>query len=134
MKRVTGLGGIFFKCDDVDKMRAWYEQHLGITPDPSFGGWIFHWRDYEKPDETGYTVWSPFKSDTDYFAPSTRPYMVNYRVDDLDALLAALRQEGVWIDDKREEGDFGRFAWIMDPEGNRIELWEPPKKAGDQSV
>jgi catechol 2,3-dioxygenase-like lactoylglutathione lyase family enzyme len=126
MKRVTGIGGIFFKTKDKDALTAWYKEHLGIESHPDMGA-MFEWREKDRPEEEGMTIWSPFREDTKYFEPSKASFMINYRVDDLDALLDALRAEGVWIDDKREAHEFGKFAWIMDPEGNRIELWEPPK-------
>ena len=125
MGRVTGLGGVFFKAADPKRLYAWYEQHLGLKGES--GGVLFRWRD-EKEDKAGTTVWALFKKDTTYFAPSAAPFMVNYRVDDLDAMLDRLRAEGVEVDDKREDSEYGRFAWVMDPEGNRIELWEPPKE------
>ena len=125
MGRVTGIGGIFFKSRDPQQLKSWYQQHLGIVPDQ--GGYVaFQWREKDDPDNVGYTVWGPFGEDTKYFDPSTKPYMLNFRVDDLDALLAQLRSEGVEVDDKVEEYEYGRFGWIMDPEGCRIELWEPP--------
>jgi predicted enzyme related to lactoylglutathione lyase len=125
MKRVTGIGGIFFKAQDAEKLRAWYQQHLGIQIE-SYGGAAFQWRNAENPDGNGYTAWSIFHDSTTYLEPSKKDFMINYRVADLTALLEQLRVEGVWIDEKREEGEYGCFAWIMDPEGNRIELWEPP--------
>jgi predicted enzyme related to lactoylglutathione lyase len=129
MKRATGVGGIFFKARDPKTLSAWYERHLGLKSAPEAGNSvIFKWRDAEDPNQEGMTVWAPFPQDTKYFNPSSAPFMVNYCVDDLDALLEALRAEGVTIDPKREDYDYGRFAWIMDPEGNRIELWEPPKQ------
>ena len=124
MGRVTGLGGVFFKSDDPERLYAWYESHLGIKREE--GGVMFHWRDKDT-NEAGMTVWALFKKDTKYFDPGRAPFMINYRVDDLDALLTRLRAEGVTVDDRREDGQYGRFAWVMDPEGNRIELWEPPK-------
>lgn len=127
MKRVTGIGGIFFKAENPEALGAWYREHLGIEPTPD-GAVLFEWREKEKPSEIGITVWSPFPRDTTYFAPSKAPFMINYRVEDLDAVLAALAAEGVEIDEKREASEFGRFAWLMDPEGNRVELWEPPRK------
>ena len=126
MKRVTGIGGIFFKAKDQKKLSEWYEKHLGLKPDPG-AGVLLRWREMDNPGRVGMTVWSLFKDDTKYFDPSRAPFMINYRVDDLDALLEALRAEGVEIDPKRENYEYGRFAWIMDPDGNRIELWEPPK-------
>jgi predicted enzyme related to lactoylglutathione lyase len=127
MRRVTGIGGIFFKSADPQQLKTWYQQHLGITPDQD--GYIsFEWREKDDPSTVGHTVWGPFKDDTKHFQPSTKPYMFNFRVDDLDALLAQLRAEGVEVDDKVEEYEYGRFGWIMDPEGRRIELWEPPRE------
>jgi len=128
MKHVTGIGGIFFKAQNADVLRAWYAKHLGM-PVESWGGLQFHWRRDEDPRSRGYTVWSVFDADTRYFDPSEKPFMINYRVDDLDAVLAALRSEGVTVEEKIEESEYGRFGWAMDPEGNRIELWEPPEEA-----
>ncbi len=128
MNRVTGIGGIFFKAQNADVLRAWYAKHLGM-PVESWGGLQFHWRRDEDPRSRGYTVWSVFDADTRYFDPSEKPFMINYRVDDLDAVLAALRSEGVTVEEKIEESEYGRFGWAMDPEGNRIELWEPPEEA-----
>jgi catechol 2,3-dioxygenase-like lactoylglutathione lyase family enzyme len=124
MGKVTGLGGVFFTCADPERMYAWYETHLGMKRQG--GEFSFQWVDKDK-GTPGKTVWALFDSDTKYFAPSKSPFMLNYRVDDLDGLLERLRAEGVQVDDHCEEHDFGRFAWVMDPEGNRIELWEPPK-------
>lgn len=126
MKRVTGLGGIFFKAASTESSMAWYEKHLGITPEWP-GGHAFRWLDAEVPDRPGLTVWSLFPGDSPYFGAATQQYMVNYRVENLEALLEALRAEGVWIDEKREDSEYGRFAWIRDCDGNRIELWEPPE-------
>ena len=120
MRRVIGLGGVFFKARDPEKLYAWYEQHLGITRVDSHSA-IFH----NKGDESGMTVWSIFPADATYFDPSPAPFMINYRVEDLDMLLDVLAAEGVPIDPKREEYEYGKFAWITDPEGNRIELWQP---------
>jgi predicted enzyme related to lactoylglutathione lyase len=122
MKRVTGIGGIFFKANDPQKLLDWYAKHLGITARPD-GSVAFSWgAEKSKP---GSTIWAPFPRDTKYFEPSSAPFMINYRVDNLDQLIKELGIEGVEIDPKREQGEFGKFAWIMDPEGNRIELWEP---------
>ena len=123
MRRVTGLGGIFFKADDPEKLYQWYEQHLGIQRKAE--GVTFPWRDADNPEKEGLTAWAIFKRDSTYFDPSRAQAMINYRVDNLDAVLEALQAEGVEIDPKREDYDFGRFAWIFDPEGNKIELWEP---------
>ena len=125
MQRVTGIGGVFFKADDPEGMYQWYEKHLGIKREHGYVA--FKWRGDADPEEHGITAWSIFKRQSNYFDPSTAPMMINYRVDDLDALLEALKAEGVKIDPKREDYDYGRFAWIFDPEGNKIELWEPPK-------
>jgi len=124
MKRVTGIGGIFFKADgDHKKMLEWYEKHLGIPCKDGYHS--FEWRNPEAPEEKGNTVWSIFSAKTEYLNPSPSKFMINYRVENLDALLEALRAEGVKVDDKVEEFDYGKFAWIYDPEGNKIELWEP---------
>jgi predicted enzyme related to lactoylglutathione lyase len=127
MQRVTGIGGIFFKARDPQQMTAWYSKHLGIPADNDMGGHaMFGWRDNNDPEREGSTVWALFPHDTTYFQPSESPLMINYRVADLDGLLAQLREEGVAVEDRIEAYEYGRFAWIMDPEGNRIELWEPP--------
>ena len=127
MQRVTGLGGVFFKGDDPEKLYGWYEKHLGIKREPHNQSASFRWRGEANPSEQGETAWSIFPRNSKYFGPSGAQLMINYRVEDLDALLEALRAEGVQIDPHREDCDFGRFAWIFDPEGNKIELWEPPK-------
>lgn len=124
MPKVTGIGGIFFKTKDPDATKAWYQEHLGIPADEY--GWSWGWRERDKPDEEGQTQWSPFKADTDYFSPSDAPFMVNYRVDDLDGLLAQLKAAGIEQVGEPEEYEYGKFAWIMDPDGVKIELWQPP--------
>jgi catechol 2,3-dioxygenase-like lactoylglutathione lyase family enzyme len=124
MGRVTGLGGVFFKAQDPERMYDWYARHLGLKREA--GGVMFRWREPDR-DAEGQTVWALFKKDTKYFDPGPAPFMLNYRVDDLDALLARLRDEGVTVDERREDSEYGRFAWVTDPEGNRVELWEPPK-------
>ncbi|MEO8998199.1 MAG: VOC family protein [Rhodanobacter sp.] len=121
MAKVTGLGGIFFKSRDPSALAAWYAEHLGLNVD-NWGGVRFN----EDEGRAGYTLWSPFAADTQHFAPSTQPYMINFRVDDLDALLAQLRTAGIVVDERIDQSEFGRFGWIMDPEGTRIELWQPP--------
>ena len=126
MKRVTGIGGIFFKANDPDKLCNWYRLHLGIECEKESGA-IFKWRKADDPTSERYTVWSPFPEDTDYFAPSTKPFMINLQVENLDEVLAQLKREGVQVDPKVESYDYGMFGWVMDPEGNRIELWEPKK-------
>ena len=126
MKRVTGIGGVFFKAKDPKALGAWYRDHLGI-PLEDWGGAAFAWNSPDNPGGTGTTVWNPFAADTAYFAPSAAPFMINYRVDDLDALLAALRSEGCDVDDRTDDSEYGKFGWVMDPEGNRSELWQPPE-------
>lgn len=120
--RITGIGGIFIKARDPAALKAWYTEHLGLAIG-EWGGLVFE----NKDDPKGTTVWSVFKADSTYFAPSTAPFMVNYRVDDLDALLAKLRAGGCTVDDKTDKSEYGYFGWVMDPEGNRIELWQPPE-------
>lgn len=124
MKRVTGIGGVFFKARDPKALGEWYRTHLGIQVE-AWGGAALRWADDPAGDK-GTTVWSPFKDDTPYFAPSTASFMINYRVEDLHALLAQLREEGCAVDDKVDESEFGKFGWVMDPEGNKVELWQPP--------
>lgn len=125
MKRVTGIGGVFFKAKDPRALAAWYRTHLGIAVE-DWGGAAFSWGGPENPDGRGTTIWSPFAADSDYFAPGAAPFMINYRVEDLHALLAALREEGVPVDDRVEESEHGKFGWAIDPEGNKVELWQPP--------
>jgi catechol 2,3-dioxygenase-like lactoylglutathione lyase family enzyme len=124
MKRVIGIGGVFFKSKDPDALRAWYQKHLGLEPD-AYGSVVFDCSDNQESEKAAQTVWSLFPSDTKYFDPSSAPFMINYRVENLPALLELLKSEGVQVEDRLEEFDYGRFGWIMDPEGNRIELWEP---------
>ncbi|HEY6806861.1 MAG TPA: VOC family protein [Pyrinomonadaceae bacterium] len=127
MKRVTGIGGIFFKSKDPKALQEWYRKHLGIESADEEGA-TFKWREHDDPSKEGWTQWTPFPHDTEYFEPTKVPFMINYRVDDLDGLLAALREEGVAVSDKIESHDYGRFTWITDLEGNRVELWEPAKE------
>jgi predicted enzyme related to lactoylglutathione lyase len=124
MRRVTGIGGVFFKARDPKALGEWYRVHLGLNIE-EWGGVAFKWAD-DNPTGTGSTIWSPFKEDTSYFAPSTSPFMVNFRVEDLHALLVALRAEGCAVDVKVEESEYGKFGWVVDPEGNKVELWQPP--------
>ncbi len=129
MKRVLGIGGIFFKAANPEKLTAWYQKHLGLNVE-DWGGVAFQegaGADL-KPKRKAQITWSPFDSNTKHFEPSTKPFMINYRVQDLDALLAQLRSEGVEVEEKTDRSEFGSFGWIMDPEGNRIELWEPPEE------
>lgn len=124
-KRVTGIGGVFFKTEDPKKLKEWYGKHLGLPIDEY--GASFKWIDPEHPDAKvpALTAWSPFKTDTTYFKPSDKPYMFNYRVENLVELLKVLKEEGVEIVGEMQEFSYGKFGWIMDPEGNKIELWEP---------
>ena len=128
MEKVTGIGGIFFKANDAKALREWYRDHLGVPVDDSYGGASFEWFDEEDPDAIGMTIWSPFPSTTMYFDPSPAPFMINYRVRNLDAMLDQLRTAGVPVEERVEQSEYGRFGWAMDPEGNRIELWEPAKE------
>ncbi len=123
MKRVTGIGGIFFKCKDPQKVRDWYQTHLGLNTNEY--GSVFEW--YQGADSTkkGFTQWSPFNEKTKYFEPSTSNFMINYRVENLEKLIEELRKEGVTIVDKIETVAYGKFVHILDVEGNKIELWEP---------
>lgn len=124
MKRVTGIGGIFFRSRDPERLRAWYQRHLGIDVQ-AWGGTAFLWKDDVGRPIGGTTVWS-IGSDEDYYQPSKSTFMVNYRVADLMGLLEVLRAEGCEVLEKTDVGEFGKFGWVMDPDGNKVELWEPP--------
>ena len=123
MARVTGIGGVFLRSPDSKALAKWYAEHLGIQLS-DFNGTAFQWSD-EVPAGTGMTAWSAFPQDTQYFGEGQQAAMINYRVDDLDALLTQLAAAGVWIDPKRDDQPYGRFAWIKDCDGNRLELWQP---------
>jgi predicted enzyme related to lactoylglutathione lyase len=125
MKRVTGIGGIFFHAKDPVALRAWYKTHLGIDVQ-EWGGTTFTWTDTDGNPTPGMTVWSIGAADSGHYAPSQSAFMVNYRVDDLAALLQALRDEGCKVLEKTDDSEFGKFGWVMDPEGNKVELWQPP--------
>jgi predicted enzyme related to lactoylglutathione lyase len=125
MKRVTGIGGIFFKARDPAALQAWYKRHLGIDVQV-WGGAVFPWADADGQPTGGTTIWSIHPDSSDTFAPSTAPFMVNYRVADVRALVEALRDEGCNVLDRVEASEFGTFAWVIDPEGHKVELWEPP--------
>ena len=129
MKRVIGLGGIFFKARDPKMLYQWYRTQLGIESAPDGSGAM--WRDADHPEIPGCNVFAIFPDTTQYLGKGPSPFMINFRVDDLTELLKALREEGVQVDEKVEEADYGKFGWITDPEGNRIELWEPPKSGQD---
>lgn len=123
LKRVTGIGGIFFKCKDPKKVREWYQTHLGLNTNQY--GAVFEWRQATDSSKKGFSQWSPFKETTKYFEPSTKEFMINYRVENLEALVEELKKEGVTVTDTIQTVDYGKFAHIMDIEGNKIELWEP---------
>ena len=124
MESVTGIGGIFIQAQDPVALAAWYATHLGLPVD-SGGSAMLRWADDPQPEGDGATVWAVFAAGSPYFAPSTAPCMINYRVANLDAMLAQLREAGVPVDDRVEEYAYGRFGWATDPEGNRFELWQP---------
>lgn len=125
MKRVTGIGGIFFQAKDPVGLRAWYRDHLGIDVQ-DWGGAAFSWSTADGKPTGGTTIWSVGAADGGHFAPSTSSFMINYRVADLHALVRVLRAEGCNVLEKIEESEYGKFAWVMDPEGNKVELWQPP--------
>lgn len=130
MNRVTGLGGIFFKSSNPKKTKEWYKKHLGIKSD-QYGG-TFEWRHAEDKNRKGFTAWSVFSEDSEYLDPAEKEFMINYRVDDLEQLLKVLREEGVEVIGEVEEYEYGKFGWIMDPNGIKIELWEPNDKVYDK--
>lgn len=123
MKKVTGIGGIFFKCKDPNKMKEWYQKNLGLNTNEY--GAVFEWHQGADNTKKGFTNWSPFKESTKYFDPSTKDFMINYRVENLEALVAELEKNGVTILDSIETYDYGKFVHVLDAEGNKIELWEP---------
>lgn len=125
MKRVTGIGGIFFKAKDAAALQAWYKLHLGIDVQ-TWGGTAFSWADDAGVPVGGTTIWSIASEQTEQFAPSNARFMINYRVDDLHALVKVLREEGCNVLDKIDDSEHGKFAWVIDPEGNKVELWQPP--------
>jgi len=121
--RILGIGGLFFKSDNPAQTRAWYAQHLGFAD--SGQGVLLPWREKDYPQKEHMTVWSVFPADTKYFGPGDAPFMINYIVDDMDAFLDRVKQEGVKLDPKRQDESYGRFAWIYDSDGRKIELWQP---------
>jgi predicted enzyme related to lactoylglutathione lyase len=125
MKRVTGIGGIFFKAKNAPAMHEWYRKHLGIDVQP-WGGAAFLWADEGGKPQTGTTIWSVSPQDNSQFLPGKSTFMVNYRVADVDALHQVLKEEGCRVSEKVEESEFGKFAWVLDPEENKVELWQPP--------
>ena len=124
--KVTGIGGVFFKCEDPKAMREWYRDRLGIATD-EYGG-VFEWRQANNPKMAGFTAFSTFSKESDYFNPSESQFMINFRVNDLEGILADLKSQGIEQIGDVQDFDYGRFAWILDPEGNKIELWEPIDK------
>jgi predicted enzyme related to lactoylglutathione lyase len=132
MKKVTGIGGVFFKCKDPAAIKKWYNQHLGLDTDDY--GTNFEWRQADDGSKKGFTQWSPFTEDTKYFSPSEKDFMINYRVENLEELVAALTKEGVTVLDKIETVEYGKFVHILDSEGNKIELWEPNDDEYDKIV
>jgi predicted enzyme related to lactoylglutathione lyase len=127
MKKVTGIGGIFFKTKDAKSLNAWYVKHLGFKQADD-GGILFESRNADAPEEKTYTVWGTFKETTNYFEPSQKEFMINLRVEDLETLLEELKKEGVQVVGEMEIYEYGKFGWVIDPEGNKIELWEPVNK------
>ena len=123
LRKVTGIGGIFFKCNDPKKIREWYQKHLGFNTNQY--GAVFEWRQGADTTKKGFTQWSPFAEKTKYFEPSTKDFMINYRVENLEGLIDQLRKDSVTIIDKIETVEYGKFVHIMDIEGNKVELWEP---------
>ena len=126
MKRVTGIGGIFFNAKDPVALRAWYMTQLGIEVQ-EWGGAAFRWTDESGKPTPGTTIWSIGDADGDYFAPSKASFMINYRVADLHGVLQALREEGCNVLEKTDDFEYGKFGWVIDPEGNKVELWQPPE-------
>ena len=124
IKKVTGVGGIFFKCKDPEKMKQWYDQHLGIVRTDEHGS-VFESKSADKPHDTNYLVWSPFTKTSKYFDGD---FMINYRVENIEKLVREFKKNGVNVVDKIEKYEYGKFVHIMDPEGNKIELWEPVDK------
>jgi predicted enzyme related to lactoylglutathione lyase len=134
LKKATGIGGIFFKCKDPRKVREWYQAHLGLNTNQY--GAVFEWRQGADTTKKGFTQWSPFSEKTKYFEPSAKEFMINYRVENLEALIDQLKKDSVTILDKVETVEYGKFVHILDVEGNKVELWEPNdvefEKLGDK--
>jgi len=129
--KVTGIGGVFFKARDPQALAAWYREHLGFDVPEQWAGAQFFWNRRDQ-EGVGYTIWSPFAADTAYLEPSTKDFMLNLRVDDLEAMLEHLRARGLQVLDRREDGDYGKFGYVLDPEGTLLELWQPA--AGDPGL
>ena len=128
--KITGLGGVFFKCKDPQAMRDWYNKNFGLSNDKY--GHPFVWKKHEAPEQNGYTVWNPFDDNSDYFKPSKQKYMINYRVENIEELMKNLKKADITIVGEIESFDYGKFGWILDPEGNKIELWEPIDSSFDE--
>ncbi len=133
MQRVRGIGGIFFKSRDPKALATWYAENLGLEVQEGWNGVVFKWAEHTSVERPGSTIWSAFAEDTKYFEPSTASFMLNFRVDNLAAMLEQLKARGAKVDEKVESSEFGSFGWCFDPEGNKIELWEPPIETPDQS-
>ena len=131
-KRVTGIGGIFFKTKNPNQIKEWYNKHLGLNTDQY--GTCFEWRQADEGKDLGFSQWSPFSDTTEYFQPSGKDFMINYRVADLEWLVGKLKEEGITVLDEIERFDYGKFVHILDPEGNKIELWEPVDEVFDKGV
>ncbi|HPE56159.1 MAG TPA: VOC family protein [Bacteroidales bacterium] len=125
--KVTGLGGVFFKSNDPEALKKWYEEHLGLPCDQY--GHLFTWRKDDSPEQKGYTQFSVFNSDSEYLKPSEKPYMLNFIVDDVKLMVERLQKSGMQVIGEITEYEYGKFAWVMDPDGNKIELWEPVDQA-----
>ena len=125
MRRVTGIGGIFFKAKDAPALQAWYKRHLGVDVQ-AWGGAAFDWSDADGKPTGGMTIWSVVPEGSKQFAPSNAPFMINYRVDDVAAVVSALREEGCNVPEDVVDSEYGKFGWVIDPEGNKVELWQPP--------
>lgn len=123
VKKVTGIGGIFFKCKDPKAVREWYKKHLGFETNQY--GAVFEWRQGTDSSQKGFSQWSPFKETTKYFEPSSKDFMINYRVENLEALIEQLKKDGITVTDSIQSVEYGKFVHIMDLEGNKLELWEP---------
>ncbi|SDY47190.1 MULTISPECIES: VOC family protein [Rhodonellum] len=132
MKKVTGIGGIFFKCKDPQKMKEWYADHLGLQTDAY--GTNFEWRQAEHSEKKGFTQWSTSSENSQHYHPSQKEFMINYRVEDITRLVEELKKDGVTILDEIEAFEYGKFVHLLDPEGNKIELWEPNDTEYDKIV
>ena len=132
MGKVTGIGGVFFKCENPKGMNEWYTKNLGL-PMSDYGA-TFDWRLDNDPSKKGSTTWSTFPETTKYFNPSTKPFMINYRVENIEALVEELKSNNVTIVDEITDSDYGKFVHVLDPEGNAIELWEPKEEVAEDTV